>query len=155
MASCNGLVLLGESYQGYFKNLFIWNPLTGFFRKLPSPCFARLEGTKSTEEKRCINFLFYGFGQVSNTDDYKIVFIKPVPGDFVNVHVFSLGTNSWKVIKAPSSSWTGCNDGQGTLSNGAIHWVNYSNPIDLLHPTLVAFDLAAEEFRQVPLPVFD
>nr|XP_011461622.1 PREDICTED: F-box/kelch-repeat protein At3g06240-like isoform X2 [Fragaria vesca subsp. vesca] len=155
MASCNGLVLLGESYQGYFKNLSIWNPSTGFFRKLPTPCFARLELTKSTEDKWCINFLYYGFGQVSNTDDYKVVFIKPAPGDFVNVHVFSLGTNSWKVIKAPSSSWAGCNDRQGALSNGAIHWVNYSNPIDLSHPTLVAFDLAAEEFRQVPLPVFN
>ncbi|KAM5582686.1 F-box/kelch-repeat protein [Rosa sericea] len=133
MASCNGLVLLGESYRSYFKNLSIWNPSTGFFRKY--------------------------LVQVLASDDYKLVFIKPALGDFVDVHVFSLRANVWKVIKAPSSL-TGEIDGQGTLSNGAIHWVNYPNySIDgkmnptMADSTMVAFDLAEEKFRQVPLPV--
>ncbi|XP_062013841.1 F-box/kelch-repeat protein At3g23880-like [Rosa rugosa] len=157
LASCNGLVLLGESYKSSFKNLSIWNPSTGFFRKIPSPSFGR-DMKKSTEKKKNRSFLYHGFGQVSASDDYKLVFIKPALGDFVDVHVFSLRANVWKVIKAPSSL-TGSIDGQGTLSNGAIHWVNY--PIDgkmdrtLFDPTMVAFNLAEEEFRQVPLPVLN
>ncbi|PRQ35079.1 putative F-box domain-containing protein [Rosa chinensis] len=152
MASCNGLVLLGESYKSYFKNLSIWNPSTGFFRKIPAPSFG-VEMTKSTEEKKNCSFLYHGFGQVSSTDDYKLVFTKPALGDFVEVHVFSLRANVWKVIKSPSSL-TGWIDGQGAVSNGAIHWVNYPTG-GKIEPTMVAFDLAEEEFRQVPLPVFN
>ncbi|KAM5582685.1 F-box/kelch-repeat protein [Rosa sericea] len=152
MASCNGLVLLGESYKSYFKNLSIWNPSTGFFRKIPSPSFG-CEMTKSTEKKKDRNFLYYGFGQVSATDDYKLVFVKTALGDFDDVHVFSVRANVWKVIISPFSL-AGWNDGRGTLSNGAIHWVNY--PIDgKMDPTMVAFDLAEDKFRQVPFPVFD
>ncbi|PRQ35083.1 putative F-box domain-containing protein [Rosa chinensis] len=153
MASCNGLILLGEYYKSYFKNLSIWNPSTGFFRKIPSPSFG-CEVTKSTEKKKHGSFLYYGFGKVSATDDYKLVLIKPALGDFVDVHVFSLRVSLWKVIEAPSSSCSGWIDGQGSLSNGAIHWINY--PIyGVSDPTMVAFDLAEEEFRQVPLPVFN
>ncbi|XP_004287597.1 PREDICTED: F-box/kelch-repeat protein At3g06240-like [Fragaria vesca subsp. vesca] len=36
LASCNGLVVLGKTS---YTNLSVWNPSTGFFRKIPSPGF--------------------------------------------------------------------------------------------------------------------
>ncbi|KAL6204149.1 hypothetical protein ACLB2K_021417 [Fragaria x ananassa] len=39
LASCNGLVVLGKTLSDSYTNLSVWNPSTGFFRKIPSPEF--------------------------------------------------------------------------------------------------------------------
>ena len=131
MASCNGLVLLGQRNSGYdhFTNLSIWNLSTGFFRRLPSPSSL---------------FVMYGFGHVSASDDYKIVVIEKASLHLQEVHVFSLRANIWKVITPPYLSCRGCGSGAGTLSNGAINWV--VRPED---PVIYVFDLADEEFREL------
>ncbi|XP_004296138.1 PREDICTED: F-box/kelch-repeat protein At3g06240-like [Fragaria vesca subsp. vesca] len=150
MASCNGLVLLGRSYYSCYEELSIWNPSTGFLRKIPSPSFG--SGKKKPDRRMFAN---YGFGHVSATDDYILVFVVPSLADAyqgcVEVHVFSLTANSWKVISAPNSSCHGWVGGQGSLSNGAFHWVNFRNR-RMSDPAIYAFDLVMEEFRQVPLP---
>ncbi|PRQ35063.1 putative F-box domain-containing protein [Rosa chinensis] len=150
MASCNGLVLVGESNRGYLRNLSIWNPSTGCFRNLPRPSFPeRSVQSAGNEYKFSVN---YGFGHVSASDDYKLVFIIPALGDLPEVHVFSMRANIWKVITAPYSSWPRWRGGQGTLSNEAIHWViRHKN--ESSDPVIYAFDLAEEGFRQVPLPL--
>ncbi|PRQ35037.1 putative F-box domain-containing protein [Rosa chinensis] len=42
MASCNGLVVLGELFHSSYTNLCVWNPSTGFFCKIPSPEFSMI-----------------------------------------------------------------------------------------------------------------
>ncbi|PRQ20281.1 putative F-box domain-containing protein [Rosa chinensis] len=164
MGSCNGLVVLGKFYRhalvplgqlycDYYKTLGIWNPSTGFFRNVPSPSF-QIGMIKLTDEKkeRHMSCVYYGFGQVSASGDYKFVVI-PNFGGFMEVQVFSVRANCWKVVKAPylspyrlwSKQW-------GTYSNGAVHWVSHREP-GIFEPSVYAFDLASEEFREMPLPV--
>lgn len=64
MASCNGLVFLGDSISSPDKNMAIWNPSTGFCREIPSPDFGC-----GTLDPTVVN---YGFGYMSATDDYKL-----------------------------------------------------------------------------------
>ncbi|XP_062013842.1 F-box/kelch-repeat protein At3g06240-like [Rosa rugosa] len=150
MASCNGLVLLGESDNCIdYKNLSIWNLSTGFFRNLPGPSFLATSRQSSNDEY--LFFVYYGFGHVSASDDYKLVFIKPALDVLPEVHVFSLRANIWKVITTPYSSWPNWGCGQGTLLNGAIHWV-IRRRNENWDQVIYAFDLAEERFRQVPLP---
>ncbi|PRQ35072.1 putative F-box domain-containing protein [Rosa chinensis] len=143
MGSCNGLVLVGRPCADHFKSLSIWNPSTGFFRKIPHPRFGLKSGSY---------FLNYGFGHVSASDDYQFVSVVPVPSNMLEVHILSLSANIWKVITAPFPSSRPCwVSRQGTFSNGAIHWViprRKENP----DPVIYAFDLGEEELRRVPLP---
>ncbi|XP_050377481.1 F-box protein CPR1-like [Argentina anserina] len=165
MGSCDGLVLLGqfnrnclvplvEFYCDYYRSLVIWNPSTKFVRKIPLPKF-QIGMIKLADErkKRHMSCVYYGFGRVSASDDYKLVVI-PNFGGFMEVQVFSYRANSWKVVKAPylspypfwSKEW-------GTYSNGAIHWVSDCEP-GFEPPPVYAFDLDSEQFGEMPLPVF-
>ncbi|PRQ35064.1 putative F-box associated interaction domain-containing protein [Rosa chinensis] len=126
MGSCNGLVLVGRPCRNHYKSLFIWNPSTGFFRKIPHPSFRMKSGRY---------FLNYGFGHVSASDDYKFVSVVPDPSDMLELltrhtHAGSIDTG---------------------LFNGAIHWVTPCGNKNL-DPVIYAFSLAEEEFRRVPLP---
>lgn len=105
MASCNGLVILGS----YYEDLSIWNPSTGFFRKIPDPQFS------SRTKRTCRDISGrYGFGYVSATDDYKLVLVIPdedsgaaedVYEDMdINIFIFSVGANSWSTRKG--SHWS-------------------------------------------------
>ncbi|XP_062015144.1 F-box/kelch-repeat protein At3g06240-like [Rosa rugosa] len=153
MASCNGLVLLGTDHY----DLSIWNPSTGFFRKLPAPDFSAIIKCEMITGK-------HGVGYVSSTDDYIVLVIPasfyPVDGD-VNMFIFSMRANSWKLSKV--SGWFSLSYGRtsqsGTLLNEAIHWANYhryyrdGGLIEQIQ--IYAFDLANEESRQLPVPCFN
>ncbi|KAM5582797.1 F-box protein CPR1-like [Rosa sericea] len=148
--SCNGLVLLGDSYLTGLVALSIWNPSTGFFRKIPSPRMT--ECTDEKGGKKDLDFVISGFGYVSSTDDYKLVFVIPGDSTHFHVYIFSLRANSWKVIEAPHLSSPDCHHEVGTLSNEAIHWINYGRGVS--DPaSMYAFDLAEEFFREMTLPV--
>ncbi|XP_062015443.1 F-box/kelch-repeat protein At3g23880-like [Rosa rugosa] len=138
IASCNGLVVLGNVYRSY-TNLSVWNPSTGFFRKIPSPEFL-------LEKGRCISSATCGFGHVMATDYYKLVFFEPL--DFA-VHIFSTNDSSWRVFRAPHLSFPHYYGRALLVSNGAIHWVSRTG---IGEPAISAFDLADEKFRQLPLP---
>ncbi|KAL6203675.1 hypothetical protein ACLB2K_027375 [Fragaria x ananassa] len=143
MGSCNGLLLLGQPNGSCYKNLAIWNLSTGFFRKIPDPSF-EAELIYLIDEDY-LDFISTGFGHVSASDDYKLVFIIPALGNLLEIHIFSMRANMWKVVTAPYSKWRGWDSEQGTFLNGAIHWV-------IGCKNVCAFDLAEEGFRQVPLP---
>ncbi|KAL6203668.1 hypothetical protein ACLB2K_027368 [Fragaria x ananassa] len=144
LASCNGLVVLVERSESiYTNNLFIWNPSTGFYRKIPSP-----ENSMMTKLGRYTWSVSCGFGNVMATDEHKLVFFDPSDSA---VHIFSTRDSKWKVIKAPHSKFPE-HDGRPLLvSNGACHWV--SNEVQPGEPSIHAFDLTEEEFRQLPLPL--
>ncbi|KAM5557612.1 F-box protein CPR1 [Rosa sericea] len=154
MGSCNGLVVLGQRYCGCFESLVIRNPSTGFFREIPCPNFQMgMVKLREAKKEREMSRVYYGFGQVSaSDDDYKLVVI-PSLGGFMEVHVFSVRANCWKIVKAsylsPCRLWS---EELGTYSNGAIHWVSLHEP-GIFEPPVYAFDLANEEFREMPSPV--
>ncbi|PRQ35078.1 putative F-box domain-containing protein [Rosa chinensis] len=150
MGSCNGLVLVGNPCFGGYENLSIWNLSTGFFRKIPSPS-VREKLIKSATDQAYRYFINFGFGHELASDDYKLVFILCALGQLVEVHIFSMRANIWKAITAPHLSRADWDSGQGTFSNGAIHRVVHCRS-ESSDPVIYAFDLAEEEFRQVPLP---
>ncbi|XP_024155856.1 F-box/kelch-repeat protein At3g06240-like [Rosa chinensis] len=78
LCSCNGLVVAAPSNS----DMYIWNPSTGFFKKLPDP------GP-------------YGFGYLAATDDCKLI-VNFFRGEkIVKAKVFSSRANSWKTIELP------------------------------------------------------
>lgn len=123
--------------------MYIWNPSTRFFKKLPDPV------VPSTS----YSLLFYGFAYLSSTDDYKLLIAIRILGDQeeeeenqTQAYVFSSKANSWKRIESPDPLY--CNiQNKGILSNGVLHWVGQGLDVEI-----VAFDVAAEEFRTMPLP---
>ncbi|XP_062013861.1 F-box/kelch-repeat protein At3g06240-like [Rosa rugosa] len=149
--TCNGLVLLGDSYITGLVALSICNPSTGFVRKIPSPRMP--DYMDENGERQRLDFVISGFGYVSSTDDYKLVFVIPGDSTHFHVYIFSLRANSWKVIEAPHLSSPDCGHEVGTLLNEAIHWINYRSGVS--DPaSMYAFDLAEEEFREMTLPVW-
>ncbi|KAM5584122.1 F-box protein CPR1-like [Rosa sericea] len=154
LCSCNGLIL--ATLRNQHNNMYIWNPSTQFVKNLPDPA-----GLAS--EPQCL--LYYGFGYLSATDDYKVIANFEVfevsddnyDGDEVEgkekeMHIFSSKANIWKRTEAPLDSNIAAPlhsniEYEGTLSNEALHWLEPEDNLGVL-----AFDLAKEEFRRLPLP---
>ncbi|WRX22646.1 hypothetical protein QQP08_015133 [Theobroma cacao] len=71
MGSCHGLVAVALEKD----KVFLWNPSTGDYKKLPDPCFP------SSGALYC-----HGFGYDSSTDDYKVLLgvqtWRPISYDF-------------------------------------------------------------------------
>ncbi|KAK9285776.1 hypothetical protein L1049_024977 [Liquidambar formosana] len=131
--SCNGLVCL-ECNQ----DIFLCNPATREYRKLPTP-------------GHCPTILtFYGFGYDSSIDDYKMIRIIPNNMNYLGISsadVLTLKTNSWRRIS--DWPWRGFPD-MGVFVNGALHWLaNDANYVDYL---IASFDLAGEKFKEVEKP---
>ncbi|KAM5582358.1 F-box protein CPR1-like [Rosa sericea] len=135
-SSCRGLVFATLNGQGIAR--YIWNLSTGFFKKLPDP------GVKKEFQ------VFNGFGYISATDDYKILIAnsKLEEGEEANIHIFSSKSNSWKRIQDSQYSALSTTI-MGTLLDEALHW------LEMFDDVIVAFDLADEEFRTMPLPVVE
>ncbi|XP_004305632.1 PREDICTED: F-box/kelch-repeat protein At3g06240-like [Fragaria vesca subsp. vesca] len=127
--SCNGLVCAVVSVSTSAKyHLYIWNPSTGFLKRLPDPSFCVYSMSVSSG--------FFGIGYLSATDDYKII----KPGEML-----SLRANVWKKIHSPLKDLY-IPPEEGIRVNEALHWF-YART-----PSIAAFDLATEEFRTMPLP---
>ncbi|XP_008234388.1 PREDICTED: F-box/kelch-repeat protein At3g23880-like [Prunus mume] len=154
---CNGLVCV--DVDGYEKHdLSLWNPSTGFKRKLPDSDFACAVKNVSRFAESDIGRS--GLGYVSSTDDYKIfidadVYSKPLQ---TFMEIYSSRLNSWKPIQVrehdpPCSFRSPTTSSMGALLNEALHW--FYRKVGEEEPTILAFDLAKEEFREVPFPTFD
>ncbi|XP_062010487.1 F-box/kelch-repeat protein At3g06240-like [Rosa rugosa] len=147
VGSCNGLVacVSGASIQTCRRfreiSLFIWNPLTGFYREFLGQGFYSL---------------MRGFGHVSGTDDYKVVQLLD-PELIREIRVFSLSSQTWKSIKCPLNLTFTTLQVKGVFLNEALHWLAYETDRPDLDPriapvVLFVFDLAKEEFRKVQVP---
>ncbi|KAJ4846462.1 hypothetical protein Tsubulata_006873 [Turnera subulata] len=145
IGSCNGLVCLAlESPRNDYRDIFVWNPLTGVYRKLPDP-----EGMA-----RGYDFWrAYGFGYDSVADDYKVFLAvrywdDPTPKPRAPlVQIFSLKTGSWKSVENPNRHLRGLREGdRGVFLNGALHWRKEYDA------KITAFDLVEEKFGDVPAP---
>ncbi|KAM5576788.1 hypothetical protein ABKV19_007566 [Rosa sericea] len=66
--------------------------------------------------------------------------------------MFSLRTHIWLKIESPRLNIPFQLDLQGTLSNDALHWLNY---VEDNKDEIVSFDLEDGAFRRMPLPNFE
>ncbi|GKC83703.1 ankyrin repeat-containing domain, PGG domain protein [Tanacetum coccineum] len=83
-------------------------------------------------------------------DDYKLVMaINQGRYDGTLVQILSLKSNVWKLFGHVNYSFYDNNP--GILFNGALHWF-WSDANDNYRKFIMCFDLAKEEFREIPQP---
>ncbi|KAG8363759.1 hypothetical protein BUALT_Bualt19G0055800 [Buddleja alternifolia] len=143
VGSCNGLICVSLSVS----TLILWNPITRKSKVLPE------SGTDLNFFDYC--GITYGFGFDELHDDYKVVeffsFDRHLGELEIQVKVYSLRTNSWKIL----SNWPGGDTfgGSGKFLNGAIHWS--VTHIDEWGWAIITHDLATDTFTELPLPDID
>ncbi|CAA0817978.1 F-box protein CPR30 [Striga hermonthica] len=131
--SCNGLILLVLNPQ----SILLWNPSTRKQNPLPPAC--------PEDTSRVVR---YALGYDSKHRDYKVVMVDQTTPEwevFESVtRVYSLTTNSWKLVgDFPYALPT--NEPWGLYLNDSLHTV-------IRHCLILAFDLAREEFYELPKP---
>ncbi|KAL9418823.1 hypothetical protein AB3S75_036722 [Citrus x aurantiifolia] len=154
--SCNGLACvalkINDNKENYRK-LFLWNPSTGIYKKLPD-LVLNLTG----------DVRMWGFGYDSSINDYKVVcatiassgrHCRDPDSDF-RYRILATKTNSWRELAyvgcVPQCRNARCSSydlPQGTLLNGTLHWL-----IDCYQrwPGISTFDLTEEQFSELPMP---
>lgn len=120
--------------------LLIWNPLIKEYRCL-SFCHPKVPYFKD----------IYGIGYDSAADDYK-VFRAPENKfhQHQSVEVFSLKSNSWKIIQDNFPYFASYSVCSLIVTNGGIHWVARRD-IDY-ETVIVYFDVVGEKLGEIPLP---
>ncbi|KAM7461796.1 hypothetical protein LguiA_029917 [Lonicera macranthoides] len=94
-----------------------------------------------------------GFGYDSSIKDYKLVCVIFLPR--YQVQVYSLKTNSWKVIEMALLRRIGVSLSDGGIAlNGSIHWLVDSGE-GKFNRWIVGFDLKADKFIEVQFPPLD
>ncbi|KAK1367157.1 F-box domain-containing protein [Heracleum sosnowskyi] len=129
-------------------DMFLWNPATRKCMKLP---------TVPTEFRRPMEFgwcAYCGFGYEAVNDDYKVLRILRPDDQYLSdykVTVYSLKTNSWRRLQNISSHFRLVGP-WGMFLGGALHWITVK-ALGLENcPSILAFDLGAENCREVPMP---
>ncbi|KGN46585.1 hypothetical protein Csa_004796 [Cucumis sativus] len=143
VGSCNGFLCLSDSL--YNENLFIYNPFTRDYLELPkSKDFSNPD-------------VVYGIGFHPQTKRLKILKIVYSKGfrriqrrfHHSEVQVFTLGTSNWRSI---GRIFHHLAQGQSPAAiNGRLHWVSLPRR-HYVGRTIVSFDLASEEFIDIPKP---
>ncbi|XP_021889924.1 F-box protein At3g07870-like [Carica papaya] len=148
IGSCNGLLCLCDPENTHA--LFICNPFTRDYKELP----------KGPELNRDHDVIF-GFGCHPTTKEYKVIRIinyrnryrAPRCCRFVGmqteVQVLTVGDVTWRSLG--ECPYLLLNWSSPVLVNGRLHWVTWPVRYGPKH-MLVSFDLADEQFREVPRP---
>ncbi|KAL3714644.1 hypothetical protein ACJRO7_006534 [Eucalyptus globulus] len=155
VGSCNGLLCLADLL--YRETLFVYNPFTGDHRELPR------------SQQYADQTVVFGFGFHPGTREYKVIKIayypnpsragagagarrpRRVPHMQSEVQVLTLGgkTPAWRSLgRAPYQIDKRSSD---TVVDGKLHWVAGPRRYRTARQ-LVSFDLADEQFREVPRP---
>ncbi|GAU41606.1 hypothetical protein TSUD_196760 [Trifolium subterraneum] len=141
--SCRGFLLLRCKSQQNHRSIYLWNPSTGFHKKIPWSC-------------NNLYFKFYGFGYDRSKDDYLLVSLS-YDSVLSHLEIFSLRANAWKEIVGtthlPFYSDVSCSSYPlvESLFNGAIHWMTIRH--DIYVRVIVAFHLMERKLLEIPLPV--
>ncbi|KAK9137037.1 hypothetical protein Sjap_007631 [Stephania japonica] len=127
--ACNGLFYL----ELCGSRLALWNPCIGSYRELPC---CGLGGRLVT----CIGF---GFGYDAKIKDFKLVKIgKPTGNNCNNVHVFTVGANSWRRISDANYSFR---EEAAKFINEFLYWSLHKD-----YPyKLIRFDIHNEVFSEL------
>ncbi|AES64645.1 putative F-box domain, galactose oxidase/kelch, beta-propeller, F-box associated interaction [Medicago truncatula] len=162
IGSCNGLLAMSHGVIAFThpnapNEITIWNPNTRKHRIipfLPLPIPNILQSDNPNRGCLCV----HGFGFDSVSGDYKLLRISnllDLQNPFYDPHVrlFSLKTNSWKVIpNLPYSLYYALTMGVFVENSSSLHWVA-TRKVQLFQPDLIlAFNLTLETFNEVPLP---
>lgn len=148
VGSCNGLLCLSNSL--YHDALYIYNPFTCNHIELP-------KALNYPEQE-----VVLGFGFHPKTKEYKVVRIVyyrnshgslPRPRRMIypqsEVQILTLGGSMWRRLgKAPYQLDRRSSE---ALVNGRLHWVSRPSRYKPAR-RLISFDLADEQFREVPKP---
>lgn len=161
IGSSNGLLCLSDSL--YNDSIYIYNPFTRDYRELPKSII------QYPNQK-----VVFGFGFHSQTKEYKVVkFIYyrngrrgPLARRGIytaaqsDVQVLTLGSSTWRSLGG-SSTWRSlgkvCNNNyrghwpEQVCANGRLVWHRRY----FRGHSLVSFDLADEQFKEVPQPKVD
>ncbi|CAI9296253.1 unnamed protein product [Lactuca saligna] len=146
IGSVNGLICF--KYGSYDYAIHIWNPSLSMVLTLPPYSLPK--------DEWMVNH--FRFGYDPKTDDYKVVKLTKLSGAISmlsQVEVYSMRKGLWQLItqRFPSNiKWVSdeevvCVDGH----EGHVHWLGYTDMEQKLQ-TILAFDLGAETFREIPLP---
>ncbi|KAL6543642.1 hypothetical protein OROGR_010139 [Orobanche gracilis] len=146
------LVVLQHNSDGHVA---LWNPTTNEIKALPKPTVSGLPSAISTYISP------YGFGYDRESQDYKVIrFVQPerykvdeyegctVPWTEYIVELYSLKTDSWKVIPYPDLGRRV--QDYSIHINGFYYWLAAGRPNFIL-----SFEFANEKFSSVPLPKTD
>jgi F-box interacting protein len=136
--SCDGILCFGINQ----RQAVLYNPCIRKLQKLP--CLRRVEG----------NSTHYTFGYDPFIDNYKVVAVFNSYETQVEVHSYTLGTDSWKRIKDfPSMfSFNGILNGilHGIFMRGTVNWLTYSESTN--SDAIVSLHLGKESYQQISLP---
>ncbi|CAK7337268.1 unnamed protein product [Dovyalis caffra] len=170
LGSCNGLICVLKSAICSEPNLSaLYRTLPRMYNILPKIAFWNPSTSNKFHvlpidpiEVRGLNYsgfvdVQHAFGHDSVNNDYKVLRIVKLYNELdsfiIKVRVYSLKTNSWREIIAPSQA----NEimtvnryvRRYVLVREAFHWL-----IKAHEPNICAFDIQGEEFCTVPLPNF-
>ncbi|KAI8556193.1 hypothetical protein RHMOL_Rhmol05G0233000 [Rhododendron molle] len=136
---CDGLVCIGTG-----REVCIWNPSTGKYKRLPD-----------FVEMSYIGYSWFGFGYDEGIDDYKVVgffFAYRGGGFFVpEVQVYTLRSDSWRRIEGYTHRVP--RDASGTFVNRALHWIHWPE-CGASNDIIVSLDLVKETYGEVSEPKY-
>jgi F-box interacting protein len=136
--SCDDILCFGINQ----RQAVLYNPCIRKLQKLP--CLRRVEG----------NSTHYTFGYDPFIDNYKVVAVFNSYETQVEVHSYTLGTDSWKRIKDfPSMfSFNGILNEilHGIFMRGTVNWLTYSESTN--SDAIVSLHLGKESYQQISLP---
>nr|ABI15330.1 F-box protein SFB [Prunus salicina]BAF91847.1 S haplotype-specific F-box protein c [Prunus salicina] len=137
--SSNGLVCISDEILNFDSPIHIWNPSIRKFRTPPM----------STNINIKYSYVALQFGFHPRVNDYKIIRMMRTNKDAFTVEVYSLGTDSWKMIEA-IPPWLKCTwqHQMGTFSNGVAYHIIQKGPIF----SVISFDSDSEEFQEFIAP---
>ncbi|KAL5581728.1 hypothetical protein UlMin_014170 [Ulmus minor] len=148
VGSCNGLLCLSDSL--YNDALYVYNPFNRDYRELPKTVQYPNQETvfgfgfhPGTKEYKVVKIIYYRKGNRGYKNRFR--FSSPLS----EVLVFTLGSSTWRSLGRVAyylHQWPA-----QVLVHGRLHWVTWPRR----HRTgrnLISFDLADEQFREVPKP---
>jgi F-box interacting protein len=139
---CNGIFCLHGGFEDRDDPLVLWNPATRESKALP---------VIHRPPEVLISFNF-GFGFDPKANDYKVVRILNFSSLKCEVEVYSLRTDSWRVInQSLNPTYRVRSPRFPSYSNGVHHWW----ACDLCNRDsrfLLSFDMSNEVFQETPFP---
>nr|BAG74775.1 S haplotype-specific F-box protein 3 [Prunus mume] len=137
--SSNGLVCISDEILNFDSPIHIWNPS---IRKLRTPPLSANINIK-------FSHVALQFGFHPGVNDYKAVRMMRTNKKALAVEVYSLRTDSWKMIEA-IPPWLKCTwqHHKGTFFNGVAYHIIEKGPIF----SIMSFDSGSEEFEEFIAP---
>nr|ADZ76514.1 S-haplotype-specific F-box protein [Prunus speciosa] len=137
--STNGLICISDAILNSGSPIHIWNPsVRKVIRTLPM-------STNNIE----LSYIDLHFGFHPGVNDYKAVRMMRIDKDAFAVEVYSLSTDSWKLIEA-IPPWLKCDwqHYKGTFFNGVVYHLIEKGPTF----SVMSFDSGNEEFEEFIAP---